>query len=439
MFRRTRSVLAGVSGGSDSVALLLVLEQLAPQFGFGLTVCHFDHQLRPGSRADLEWVKALCESRGIAFVSGEGDVRDAAARDRRGIEETARRMRYQFLSFIAGQKGIDAIATGHTADDQAETVLMRVIRGTGIRGVRGMLPVATVPGGSQKLVRPLLDLSRAETRAICEAAGIEPLEDESNRDERVTRNRLRHAVLPLLEEMNPSVRSALRRLAANASELFERVEREAMACVPIARTPVGAIYRLPDLRGLPAEALGLVLEREAAFYRLPFETNATRFANARSALIAGTGAARFGGIEMEASAGLVRIGPALEAAAPVPSTILNVPGVTAAGPWRVRVSTEPPPGPAGPGAAAIPMEGQHGALRIRPLEPGDRVRYRGIERHVADLLVNARVPRWERLGAVAIADGRSVRAVLTASHAFETDHGPGASLLYVRLEPLATA
>jgi tRNA(Ile)-lysidine synthase len=436
LFRRARSVLAAVSGGTDSVALLLLLERLAAEAGFVFTVAHFDHMLRPDSGQDLDWVRHLCATRGIAFLSGEGDVRDVAARQRLGIEETARRMRYQFLSFVAGEKGIDVIATGHTADDQAETVLMRVLRGSGVRGIRGMLPVATVPGGSQKLVRPLLATTREETRAICAAAGITPLEDPTNADVAVLRNRIRHEVMPVLSSINPAIGDALRRLSANAQEAFAPIERSAMLLQPQERGAAGAVFDRAAVLPLPGEALGLVIEREAAFHRLEAEVNATRLKNAASVLDRGAGISRFGAVEVEASSGKVRIGPPLE---PVPfeERILNIPGSTLAGQWRVDVSTSDLPRTAGSELCAVSLDGIHGALRVRPLRSGDRMTYHGIERKVAHALANARLPAWDRRAAVAIADSRRVLAVLTAGGSFEADRPAGADILCVRLSQAA--
>ena len=432
MLRRTGSVLAAVSGGPDSVALLLTLERLAPELGFSLTVVHFDHMLRPDSEADLEWVRQVCVERGIPFLSGEGDVRETAQRQGMSLEAAARAMRYQFLSFVAGERGIDAIATGHTADDQAETVLMRVLRGSGVRGIRGMQPVSTVPGGAQKLVRPLLQLSRADTAAICQAAGLVPRDDPTNTDVAMLRNRVRHDVLPLLEGINPSVRASLVRLGRNATEVFERIEREAMTAQPLERGPAGAIFALGTLRPLATEALTLAIEREAAFYRLDVEVNATRLANLRAILRTGAGQTAFGQAVVEASSGRVRIGPLLEVV-PFEPAILNVPGVTIAGPWRVEVSTDPFPETPGPVSASVPFESLAGALRIRPLQPGDRMAYHGIERKVADVFATERTPRWDRASSVALADRERVRAVISASGVFEADRPDEADLLYVRL------
>jgi tRNA(Ile)-lysidine synthase len=341
-------------------------------------------------------------------------------------------MRYQFLSFVAGEKGIDAIATGHTADDQAETVLMRVIRGSGVRGIRGMLPAATVPGGSQRLVRPLLETPRAVTQAICAEAGIEPLKDESNSDTAMLRNRLRHEVIPVLQSVNPSVTDALRRLADNAREVFEGVERRAMSVQPEFRGPQGAVYALQHVRPLESEGLVLVIEREAAFFRLEAERNATRLRNLADVLRAGHGSVEFGRAEVEVSSGRVRIGPRLEYTA-VAAKVLNVPGSTLSGPWRVDVSTSEFPGGGPEARGAVPIDGLSGALRVRSPEPGDRMLYGKIVRRVSDILSTARVPAWDRRAAIAIADGRRVLAVLTADGTFETDLEPGADVVHVRV------
>src|SRR3712207_1178044 len=115
LFRRSRLVMVAVSGGPDSVACLLVLRELGKRLGFELLVAHFDHQLRAESRTDLEWVRDLASRLDVPFLSGEGDVAGVARQQKASVEDTARRMRYQFLGFVAAEKRADAIATGHTA------------------------------------------------------------------------------------------------------------------------------------------------------------------------------------------------------------------------------------------------------------------------------------------------------------------------------------
>lgn len=433
MFRGSRKVLAAVSGGPDSVALLLVLRELRSRFGFDLIAAHFDHQLRPGSHSDLEWVRELCAERDVPFFSGEGDVARAAAEQGAGIEVEARRMRYGFLAFVAGKEGADSIATGHTADDQVETILMRIIRGTGIRGLRGMLPVSDVPGASaHRLVRPLLELSRHDTLATCQEAGIAPLHDPSNEDPRFTRNHIRHETLASLRAVNPDVRGALLGLSASAREVFEGIEKQSLAVQPSERVPIGAMFDLALLAGLPAEALTLVVERESAFFKRQPDVNRTRVENLRDVLASGAGEVSFGDIVVEVSCGQARIGPPLLQGEPFPERVLNVPGVTVAGPWRVAVSTDPLPVAPGAGYGRVDASALRGALRVRPLQPGDRIVYHGLERKASDLLVNEKVPAWERLGLIAIADSHVVHAIIGASK--ELGAPESESALYVKVE-----
>lgn len=436
MFRRTRKVLLALSGGPDSVATLLVLRELGSQLGFEVEACHFDHQLRPESHDDTARVRAICEALGVECVTGEGDVRGVAKQMKRGIEDMAREMRYQFLAFVAEKKGCDAIATGHTRDDQAETVLMRVIRGSGVRGLRGMLPVSTVPGANaQRLLRPMLETSRAATETICEEFGIQPIHDESNSDITIRRNKVRHQVLPALQELNPSVSGALIGLAASAREAFDPVEKASLEVQPRERGSIGAVFQAANVGKLPAEALGLVIEREASFYHLRPELNRTRLENLLAVLGKGRGQVRFGDTVVEASSGLVRLGPVLEPATEVPPTVVSLPGDTRAGDWVVRVRTEPLDGDANSPVAAVDSSTVHGVLKLRSLAPGDRIEIRGVTRKVSDFLVNQKVPAWERSTIVVLADLAGLVALFSARGTFVRD---GANPdLWVKLSAIA--
>lgn len=416
LFRRVSRVLVAVSGGPDSLALLLLLREVAPEFGFEIEACHFDHQLRPDSDADLERVRAMCAGLGVECVTGEGDVRGVATQQKASLEDTARRMRYQFLAFVAEKENCDCVATGHTADDQAETILMRILRGSGVRGIRGMLPRSGVPGADARgLVRPILELSRAETAAICSEAGIEPITDPSNADLTILRNRLRLETIPVLRAINPSVGDALRRLGASAREVFEGVERESFLVQPVARLPIGVVFELGPFAALQDEARTLVIEREAAFYNLEPEVNRTRVENLAQVLRQGRGEVRFGDTVVEASSGKVRVGPALEPVEPFEGRILDVPGSTVAGSWRVDVSTQALPPAAGAMAGALDSDAVQGALRVRAVVPGDRMVFRGMERSIADVFTASKTPRWERMGVVAIADAARVQLLFTAA------------------------
>ncbi len=436
MFRRVSKVLVAVSGGADSVACLLVLLGLRERLGFAVEAVHFDHKLRPESAEEMDAVRKLCADLGLECVTGEGDVAAVAAKQRQGVEETARMMRYQFFAFVAGKEGADCIATGHTADDQAETVLMRIARGSGVRGIRGMLPVSAVPGAPERrLVRPLLGAARKDTGAICAEFGITPIVDPSNADLSYTRNRVRGTVLEQLRALNPSVDDALRGLAESAREAFSFIEKRSFEVQPRERGPVGAIFALTPFRDLPSEALTLVFEREAAFYHLKPEVNRTRVANLRAVLTSGTGAVHFGDTVVEVSCGCVRLGPRLEPVDPFPAAILNVPGSTRAGPWRVDVVTSEVEATAESPVLALGEGAAKGALRVRPLQPGDRIAWHGVERKVSDLLVNEKVPAWERLGMVALADSGRLLGLFGATRTFSADM-VGEPGLWVRLSAI---
>ena len=205
--------VVAVSGGGDSVALLRVLHGAAPAIGLRLSVAHLDHGARgEASRADAAFVADLAETLGLPCDLG----RWAPARPGH-FEADARRARYAWLAGVARARGASAVAAGHTRDDQAETVLHRVVRGTGPHGLAGIPPRRTLAPGLT-LVRPLLDVSRAELRDYLDALGQPSREDASNADLSRTRARLRHDLLPkLADDYNPNVADALARLAKFAA------------------------------------------------------------------------------------------------------------------------------------------------------------------------------------------------------------------------------
>ena len=177
-----------VSGGPDSLALLLLAAAARPK---QIEVATVDHGFRPESRDEAATVATLCENLNVphATLTVRWDRPPETA-----IQEQARKERYRLLRFWAEERGLDAIATGHHADDQAETVLMRLNRGAGVRGLSGMRPKSTVPGSAMPLIRPLLSWRRGELETLCEAAGLSAADDPSNQDERFERVRVRRAL-----------------------------------------------------------------------------------------------------------------------------------------------------------------------------------------------------------------------------------------------------
>jgi tRNA(Ile)-lysidine synthase len=194
-------VAVACSGGPDSTALLLALQELAPKLGCTLSVCHFNHRLRgEQSQEDQRFVRSLAERLGIAFDCARADVRGSAAKARANLESKARELRYRFFRSLIEAGKADRIGVGHTADDQAETVLHRFLRGSGTRGLAGIYPVA-----GAGIVRPLIEVRRQAVVQWLQVRGQSWREDESNRDVRLTRNRIRHELLPMLSAYNPRI------------------------------------------------------------------------------------------------------------------------------------------------------------------------------------------------------------------------------------------
>lgn len=209
--KKFEPILVAVSGGADSMALLGVLHQQ----GYRIIAASFDHQIRPDSASDVDFVRSFCENHLIPFIAGAGDVPGEAAKQHLSLEEAARQKRYQFLFNTAEDHKCKAIATGHTMDDQAETVVMHFIRGAGLAGLKGILPVTTLAQFSPdiKLIRPLLDWHRAETLEYCRKIGITPRSDSTNTNQSYPRNRIRAELLPTLLDYNPAIVETLSRNA----------------------------------------------------------------------------------------------------------------------------------------------------------------------------------------------------------------------------------
>ncbi|MDT7778441.1 MAG: tRNA(Ile)-lysidine synthase [Acidobacteriota bacterium] len=237
------SILVAVSGGADSTALLLALEELlrAGLLEIELTAAHLDHGLR-GAEAlgDARWVAAQARSLGLRVVLGRAEVgvRAEAARD--NLEQAARRARYEFLSGAARECGAVAVLTAHTLEDQAETVLLRLLRGSGAEGLGGMRAERSLEeSGDILLRRPLLGWARrADTEGYCVERGVEFRTDAMNEDERFSRVRVRRRLLPLLETFNPRVVEALSRAAGLLREDSAALEQLAFVLLEEARAPI---------------------------------------------------------------------------------------------------------------------------------------------------------------------------------------------------------
>jgi len=215
------TVVVGVSGGADSTALLLAMDELKRTSKLFVNICvaHLDHKLRATSSQDARWVAALAEKLGYESVIGRSKVAELARANNDNLEQAARQARYAFLERTAKRKSAKYVLTAHTMDDQAETVLMRLMRGSagaGLGGMEAMRPLAA--NKSIQLVRPLLWARRSDTEHYCRLRKTQFLEDEMNSDTGLARVRVRQQLLPLMQSFNNRIVEALSRTAAQLRE-----------------------------------------------------------------------------------------------------------------------------------------------------------------------------------------------------------------------------
>ncbi len=264
----TRPILLGVSGGPDSLVLLDVLSRL----GFPVIAAHFDHHVRPDSTAEVQVVKQMAQHAGANFVAGEADTAEYADQHHLSLEEAGRSLRYRFLFEQAENLKAQAVATAHTANDQAETVLMHLLRGAGLSGLRGM-PVKKLPNlwsTSISLIRPLLDTSRSEIEAYLNEHALKPIIDPTNADPRWYRNRLRHEALPYLDSLNPGVVGRLvqmARLLGDEDALLEQLTQHAWGTCLDYEGDRAVGLKLEALRELPVALQRRVFRRAVSSLR----------------------------------------------------------------------------------------------------------------------------------------------------------------------------
>jgi tRNA(Ile)-lysidine synthase len=224
-------VIVAVSGGADSTSLLLAIDELieAGKLSLHPTVAHLDHGLRKVSRHDATWVERLARDLGYDCVTRRVDIKKRADRTGDNLEQAARRARYEFLGTTAREKGSNLIVTAHTLDDQAETVLLRLLRGSAAEGLSGIEPVRALEHGSPiQLARPVLSWARrVDCEAYCRKRNIDFRVDEMNQDERFARVRVRKQLLPLMASFNNRIVEALSRTATLLSEDTELLTAKA--------------------------------------------------------------------------------------------------------------------------------------------------------------------------------------------------------------------
>ncbi len=204
-FQPSERILVAFSGGKDSVCLLYLLSELKTNFGIEVAACHINHMIRDDAQADLDFCRAFCQEHNVPFFPRTVNVPLFCQKTGKGLEEGARLERYRLLQEVAVENGYSRIATAHTASDQAETVLFRILRGTGLDGAKG------IPAARQNIIRPLLPFFQEEIVSFLKKRQVSFTQDSSNADTIFARNRLRHVVIPELKRINPAVENALLR------------------------------------------------------------------------------------------------------------------------------------------------------------------------------------------------------------------------------------
>jgi tRNA(Ile)-lysidine synthase len=388
-------VLVAVSGGADSTALLWALARLADPWRLTLHGVHVHHGLRADADRDAHAACALGARLGIPV-----DVVRVQVRRRGSVEAAAREARYAALHACADRLGAHRIAVGHTADDQAETVLLRLLEGTGLRGLAGIPPVRG------RVIRPLLDVRRAELREALREVGLRWVEDPTNADLRFARNRIRHVVLPALGAARPEGDLVARLLgvARCARAVVDRAE--ALARAELARAghaPDGALLlSRAHLRALPA-VVALEVFRQALHAAGVASLRAWTYRALARVLAAPNPPrpVRVGSTVVEASGGVIRV--AAQPPRPLEPTDLAVPGVIPLPELGVALEARRVPAagyvlPRDPTCVAFDAERLPGPLRVRARRPGDRFQPFGAPRpcRLKRLLISAGLPRWER-------------------------------------------
>lgn len=389
-------VICALSGGKDSMCLLHQLLELQPVLRFQLSAAHFNHQLRGAeSQRDQAFVTRHCEALGIPLFVGTGDVAAYAEGHHMGLEEAARTLRYDYL---LGLSPTAKIATAHTAEDNLETMLLHLIRGSGLHGLTG------IPQKRDRIIRPLLLTDRRAIGAYLESHHIPHVEDSSNESDFCLRNRLRHHVLPLFLEENPNLprsASALCLELLQEDQYLQQAAQEALnGLLSHSRLEIKKLLALPE--NMRFRVLKRYLNPVPQLQRKHLEDCIALLGHpSPSASLSLPGGYTF---RREYEYALLE---KQERSAPPESTILLPNQQVSFGPWLVTCSRGP--APKGAVALTVPPEGY---LTLRPRQPGDRITLPGGTKKLSRYLIDKKIPAaWRDTLPVVLLDG-ALAAVL---------------------------
>ena len=376
-------IICAVSGGADSVALLFGLYLLKERMQFSLSAAHFNHHLR-GEESDRDemFVKDFCARYDIPLYLGGGQITAGP----KGLEAAAREARYGFLTGLPG-----TIATAHTADDNAETILMHLVRGTGLKGLCGIAPVR------EGLIRPLLAVTRAEVEQFLEEYYLPHISDSSNDTDAFLRNRLRHHVMPLLRKENPRVAETL-----NAMALQLREEEKLLADLADAEYSL----QVSKLRQMAPALRSRILERYLKACGV-CEPERSHIALAESLVFSDKPSAKAkfpGGIELERCYDVLQKAEQTSAAQ---TLVMAEYGEYCWGDWCVRMQ----PAQNDTNSATIFTLPVQGEVCLRMRQPGDQIRLSGGTKSVKRLFIDRKIPASQRSGIPVLADAGGVLGV----------------------------
>ncbi|MBZ0290763.1 MAG: tRNA lysidine(34) synthetase TilS [Anaerolineae bacterium] len=409
------ALVLGVSGGADSLALLHILYTLQPTFRYRLHVATLDHGLRGETgAADAEFVRHFAESLGVPVTLGRANVSQLATAQHTGIEAAARNARYDFLATVARKVGAERVAVAHHAGDQAETVLMHLLRGTGLAGLGGMALQSPMPEHPEvTLTRPLLWNTRAEIEAYCKAHGLEAREDATNRDTSLLRNNIRLNILPDLERVNPHLQRVLGQLAdiARVEDDFVEEQLGSFCASTAVKTSAGRVFiDRTAFRGLHPALQRRLIAWAARQVASVEELDYLHIVEAVDMSVNGQQGGRAlltDGLQLRIEYDSLIVerqnAPMLDLDQPLlpenTSFTVAIPGVVKLpdGKWSVRVTLEMPHKNELPEARLSIPEGAIVTLRTR--REGDRFEPLGLDGHTQKLnswMINRKVPRYVR-------------------------------------------